>query len=110
MEDLIKKQDAINAVAELVSSMSVCISIDECHGMKRMQGMAVRTLDELPSAQPEIIRCKDCKYRNENKILDSSNSKIGWHPCDIVMTNNNWFCADAERRTDERSDRQTGCD
>lgn len=52
MDDLIDRQAAIDAVAELASSMSVCISVDECHGMKRMQGMAVRALDNLPSAQP----------------------------------------------------------
>ena len=50
---LIYQDDAIDAIVGLVSSMSVCISIDECHGMKRMQGMVVRALDELPSAQPE---------------------------------------------------------
>lgn len=51
--DTISRQAATDALAELVSSMSVCISVDECHGMKRMQGMAVRALDNLPSAQPE---------------------------------------------------------
>lgn len=53
MSDLISRQAAIEAVAELASSMSVCISVDECHGMKRMQGMAVRALDDLPSVQPQ---------------------------------------------------------
>ena len=56
--DLISRQAAIDAVAELVSSMSVCVSLDECHGMKRMQGNAIRALDELPSVQPE--RCEEC--------------------------------------------------
>ena len=50
---LIDTDAAIDAIAELTSSMSVCISVDECHGMKRMQGMAVRALEGLPAAQPE---------------------------------------------------------
>ena len=72
MSDLISRQDAIEAVAELASSMSVCISVDECHGMKRMQGMAVRVLDDLPSVQPQstmgqvneaVQSTKDCISR-----------------------------------------------
>ena len=61
MDDLISRQEAIDAVAELASSMSVCTSVDECHGMKRMQGMAVRALDDLPSAQPEERKESLCK-------------------------------------------------
>ena len=51
--DLISRQAAIESVSNLASSMSVCSNIDECHGMKRMQGNAVRTLVSLPSAEPE---------------------------------------------------------
>ena len=53
MSDLIERQAAIDAVAELVSSMSVCASMDECRGMKNMQERAVRAIADLPSAQPE---------------------------------------------------------
>lgn len=53
MSDLISRQAAIDAVLEIVSSMSVCLSREECRGMKRMQGNAVNVIKELPSAQPE---------------------------------------------------------
>lgn len=50
-------------------------------------------LSELPSAQPEIIRCKDCRW---------------WlppHGCNdtagLIYTTENAFCNFAERRTDE---------
>ena len=46
----------------------------------------------LPSVQPEIIYCKDCKHYN-----------VGFE-CLIegygIERNKNWYCADAERRTD----------
>lgn len=73
---MIDRQAAIDAVEHITSSMSVCVNSDECHGMKRMQRQAVIELANLPSAQsevlacgegelsaqPEIIRCKDCKW------------------------------------------------
>ena len=51
--DLISRQDAIDAVEHITSSMSVCVNTDECHGMKRMQRQAVIELANLPSAQPD---------------------------------------------------------
>ena len=48
-------------------------------------------------AQPEIIRCKDCKYRDENWRRVS----VRWLPCMEVLTGSNWYCGSAERRTDE---------
>jgi len=48
---------------------------------------------DLPSAQPEIIRCKDCKYQDENWRRVS----VGWLPCMDVRTGSNWYCGSAER-------------
>ena len=52
---------------------------------------AIGALKELSSAQPEIIRCKDCKYYIDNrcykiKALDD-------------LRGSNDFCSYAERRT-----------
>ena len=60
MTDLINRQDAINVVAELVSSMSVCASMDECRGMKNMQERAVRAIADLPSAEPDDVGTDAC--------------------------------------------------
>ena len=43
--------------------------------------------------QPEIIRCKDCKYRDENWRRVS----VRWLPCMDVRTGSNWYCGSAER-------------
>ena len=53
MDDLISRRDAINAVSEITTTMSVCTNKDECCGMKRMQKQAITELANLPSAEPE---------------------------------------------------------
>lgn len=45
----------------------------------------------------EVVRCKDCKHRDpEDKKCDCGHGIIWQLPRD-----DNWFCADGERRTDE---------
>lgn len=43
--------------------------------------------------QPEIVRCKDCKYRDENWRRIS----VRWLPCMDMRTGSNWYCGSAER-------------
>lgn len=43
---------------------------------------------ELMSAQPEIVRCKDCKYWWYENYCDKHNKG---------QRNADWFCADGER-------------
>ena len=54
-------------------------------------------MNELPPVQPEIIRCKDCKHRDpEDKKCDCGHD-IEWQ----LPRQDDWFCADAERRRNE---------
>ena len=55
--------------------------------------MPVRRIKSLPSAQPEIIRCRNCKFASgDSRIcMKFDHSPIGELD----------FCAWAERRTDE---------
>lgn len=56
-------------------------------------GVGNRALDKiraLPSAQPEIIRCKDCRNNHWCNIQEAA------------MAGDNFFCGAAERRTDEQ--------
>lgn len=68
-------------------------------------------LKRLPSAQPDIIHCKDCKYWmpydwmfsevwRSVSMDDYSDDEIGCAYCDMNMHAND-FCSRAERRTDE---------
>ena len=56
-------------------------------------------LERLPSAQPEIIRCKDCEDYQTDWETDYPNE----HYCATVdkMMPEDGFCSSAERRIDE---------
>lgn len=51
----------------------------------------INWLEELPTAEPEIIRCKDCKFYKGLAVCMIHGEKCG---------GTNYFCAWAERRTD----------
>lgn len=60
---------------------------------RKALNMAISALN----APPEIVRCKDCEHRDpEDKKCDSGHS-IQWQ----LPRSDDWFCADAERRTDD---------
>lgn len=51
-----------------------------------------------PSAQPEIIHCKECKYGVQDEDKRWYCRGLG---CQVGEADGSGFCADAERRTDE---------
>ena len=53
---------------------------------------------ELPSAQPEIIHCKECKYGVQDEDKRWYCRSLG---CQIGNEDGSGYCADAERRTDD---------
>ena len=57
-------------------------------------------LEKLPSAQPEIIRCKDCKWWSNDDYRECSSPNYD----DGYITPAGFYCGYAERRTDERTD------
>lgn len=100
MNDVISRQAAIDALMEFDKKLRKinwyqypyaeyeCIGVDE----------AIVKIANLPSAQPEIIRCKDCKF------YSPMNRETKTGICNLTMHQNfgdNWFCAGAERRIDE---------
>lgn len=86
-EDCISRQDAIDAVRKAYEN-------DEM-----LDGYEYR-LGELPSAQPEIIRCRECKYA---EVADKEDTQDGYicqfHRGSIWFSGS--YCSWAERRTDE---------
>ena len=94
-DDCVSRQVAIDAVSDgiLGEEESLVECVEECNAMIEW---AVETLKKLPSAQPEIIHCRECKY----KMLDASGDEwICSH-----TSNNAWritadhYCGYAERR------------
>ena len=92
MIDLINRQATID---EINLRRKVCAD-------KWQEGlrMALYVLVAMPSAQPKIIQCKDCKNWD---ITWENNGAKNYHYCPLIdkMRHGDWFCADAERRTDE---------
>ena len=72
---------------------------------------AYKALSDLPSAQPEIIRCKDCKHqvkewRDDKRLKDKGYWVYGCKVISDICGYWAWFgqddefCSEAERRTD----------
>ena len=80
MDDLISRQAAIDAVWSLdveLRPSAIEAILDRLNG--------------LPSAQPEIIYCKDCKWKQGAECVRFADVRP--FPSD--------FCSRAERRTDD---------
>lgn len=91
MDDLISRKAAIDALGE---EPEVWIGNNEYEqGLNNQWHYDVNALKKLPSAQSEVIRCKDCKH-----WLDIDDGRQKHHMCADIY--GDWFCADAERRTD----------
>ena len=81
MDDLISRQAAIEAFEDTTYT----------------KNEIRRRITELPSAQPEIIRCKDCKFYTEMR----TDLKTGICSLACRHLGDDGFCSEAERRTDE---------
>lgn len=65
MADLIRRQEAIDALGE---EPEVWTGNDEyAQGLNNQWHYDIIALKAVPTAQPEIIRCKDCKHRLINE-------------------------------------------
>lgn len=85
MNDYISRQDAIDALAELQGKASTKA---ELKGISKVW----KRIKKLPSAQPEIIRCKDCR----------KNPKWEWVGCPMTGKDTRKpddFCSYAERKS-----------
>ena len=89
MSDLISRQAAIDGFCEMASDIdSLCTVSDYVH-----------FLETMTSAQPEIIKCRDCKYYEwmSNRVPDEQTWFChNWN----VETGKDDFCSYAERRED----------
>ena len=101
MSDYISRQAAIDAIYHHLPSVS--------------RTRARTMLHEVPSAQPEIIRCKDCKHWRQQTNYQGAPLSFGFCESDDMWrslygetyevshidTDDDFYCGYAERRTDE---------
>lgn len=112
MKDTIYRQDAIDALQKEINKGIP--PFDDVMGSIRCGVRLARNIiEDLPSAEPEIIYCKDCKKHNMPKGHYYNGKYIGVKECcPLVFVRglaqghefDYQFCVWAERRTDERID------
>ena len=92
--DCISRQAAIDALRNYLVGKNV-----PCDGTLTCRLIENEVISKLPSVQPEIIRCKDCKYWDTTWQNDYAPN---YHYCPMIDSTrrNDFYCADAERRTD----------
>lgn len=83
MNDLISRQAAIEKLRSNLAYM-------HAFGADR----SITLIEELPSAQPKIIHCGDCRYWKNNHLCECL-SKYGTFETEIYF-----YCGFAERRTE----------
>lgn len=133
MDDLISRQAAIDALFGLrytpgewaVKGLSMCVDVlrnmpsvqpepcEDCVSRKAVIRLLhsgyhsksmIEEVKELPSVQPDIIRCRDCKYWREHKYSKETKRYIPFCGFNAIYTKADDFCSRAERRTDEQTD------
>lgn len=94
MSDYISIQEALEKINDLARE---AFRLDDGYGyyFGALHDVAdvlrkMPTIDAVP-----VVRCKDCRWRTDSEY-------IRWHPCDEVAVNDDWFCADGERKDDDK--------
>ena len=85
MSDLISRHDAIKVVENLRK-----LAWDKWHETRPVAEHIIEDLKDLPSAEPEIIRCRDCKrymYPHGCNHIDG-----------MTTAQEDGYCSYAERR------------
>ena len=106
MTNLISRQAAVDAAIEAVDEW------DGGYNLTRADMIADAINNAVPSAQPEIILCRDCKYwlPHEQFGYDEDNEEYHDYCAKLVPEDEYYafrrhadeWCSRAERRTDER--------
>ena len=93
MDDTISRQAAIDALRTCYDTETITMD----NGDEYINyGDAVGEIEQLPSAQPELIRCKDCK--NFRRWIDTDITFCDFTEGRVCEDD---FCSRAEGRTDE---------
>ena len=110
-DDLISRQTAIDALQKEINK--VIPPFDDVMGSIRCGVRLARNIiEDLPSAQPEIIRCKDCKHWTQQTNYAGAPLSFGFCESDDMWrslygetyevshidTDDNFYCGYAERR------------
>ena len=75
MKKYIEQDIAIEQIGNLVATMSVCTSTDECFGMKSMKNRALDTLRNIPAA--DVVEVRHGKWEDHGRDNPPTCSNCG---------------------------------
>lgn len=109
MDDLISRQAAIETLNFDAELLRRALDNTDFVGIERAKyewGLGliesfIYDMEELPPAQPEIIRCRDCVYGEQDDIGRWFCRSLG---CQVGDEDGSGFCADGERRENDGTD------
>lgn len=98
--DMVYRQAAIDAMINSRSNADVTLVPGSYtngwrDGRKLLLDELLQVVFELPSVQPEIVRCKECKYGIQDEDERWYCRSFG---CQVGDEDGSGFCADAERK------------
>lgn len=98
MNDLISRQAVLNSINSVMADY-----IPFLYGeFDKIPLDLARAIMKVPSVQPEpiVTKCKDCNewHKGENKYGDCCYSDEGFCCVHSMLTGENYYCGDAERR------------
>lgn len=104
-DDTISRQDVLDSITANITQFNGIYTNDQLY----MWGLFIRMIQEAPSAQPEIIRCKDCRWWNKYGDYDNGYCVAAKHgywsehwEISIRRTyKGDFYCADAEMRGEQ---------
>ena len=99
MADLIDRQEALEGLYDVFFDDELSAAYP------KEADKVLDVIRKLPSAQPEIIRCTECKHYREYDSEYVKNAVVvqcmaDRYPISEIMPDG-WFCAGAERKDDE---------
>ena len=95
--DTISRKAAIDALFELYEYQRDIDPTEAADLVRQGIYLAEKKIEQLPSAQPELIRCKDCKYMTEHYNTDGN---VPYWTCSEWDSGTDYdgFCHYAERK------------
>ena len=103
MSDLISRQAAIDAIGKIFPADPM--RNEYTQGITCGAALATEYIEQLPSTQPEIIHCTECKHYREYDSKYVENAVVVQCMADRYPISetipDGWFCAGAERKNNE---------
>ena len=97
MADLVKRQDVKKTITEYLSDCYRCSRRKDKTILEAMSIDIEAVIASLPSAQPDIVYCKECIYHRDSGQCE------GWSRYGNITTKDDGFCAWGERLEDGKS-------